>query len=240
MFVSQPVDAITGGFRGRGRGRGYGRGRAGGMPARTDAMPRPPRLQQQARPSFTAFLGNLNDGVHEMDLRDALSRFGELLELRIVQSRGFGFASFATEEQLERAIRGLNGQIVAGVVLRITHSRQSQPAGRTGPRPTPGLGFAMESGVPATPAAAQLGYIPDPPVPVEANGRHPGGAVLLADGAGGADGAAGTAAAPPGRAPLSRWRRASDADTDREAEAMSAPGTTTSAGGLISAARDSW
>lgn len=66
------------------------------------------------------FIGGLNFNTTEKMLYEELSKFGKVVSLRIVthtetgKSKGFGFATFSTEEETKKAIEGLNNQVFDG------------------------------------------------------------------------------------------------------------------------------
>lgn len=71
------------------------------------------------------FVGNLDFGVTDQQLRDLLSEAGEIVDVHIPtdrasgRPRGFAFVRFASEEQAARAIETMNGREVAGRALRL-------------------------------------------------------------------------------------------------------------------------
>jgi RNA recognition motif-containing protein len=66
------------------------------------------------------FIGGLNFKTSEKVLFDKLSEYGTVISLRIVthhetgESRGFGFATFSTEEGAAKAIEGMHNQSFDG------------------------------------------------------------------------------------------------------------------------------
>lgn len=66
------------------------------------------------------FIGGLNYATTENTLRDELSKYGELMSLRIVtdyetgRSKGFGFAIYKNKESAEKAIQSLNNTVFDG------------------------------------------------------------------------------------------------------------------------------
>lgn len=71
------------------------------------------------------FVGNLDFGVTDQQLRELLSEVGEVVDVHIPtdresgRPRGFAFVRFANEEQAAKAVETLNGQDVAGRALRL-------------------------------------------------------------------------------------------------------------------------
>jgi nucleolin len=75
---------------------------------------RPPR---QYAPSFRAYIGNLPWGADDSRLVELFSEHGEVVNATIVydresgRSRGFGFVTMGSKEELEDAISALDGQV---------------------------------------------------------------------------------------------------------------------------------
>jgi len=63
------------------------------------------------------FIGGLNYQTTEQSLLAELQKYGKVISIRIVtdresgKSKGFGFATFETDDQATKAIEGLNNQI---------------------------------------------------------------------------------------------------------------------------------
>lgn len=73
------------------------------------------------------FIGNIGSSMKESDIRDAFSKYGEILDLNIAKhksgrSRGCAFVKFATHEQAEDAIQNLNETMVADRKIRVMFS----------------------------------------------------------------------------------------------------------------------
>ena len=71
------------------------------------------------------FVGNLNFGItEEDDLKRLFASFGEITEAKIITdarsycSKGYGFITFARQEDAEAAIAGMNGKVILGRPLR--------------------------------------------------------------------------------------------------------------------------
>jgi nucleolin len=75
---------------------------------------RPPR---QFAPAFRAYVGNLPWQVDDSRLLQLFSEHGEVVNASVVydresgRSRGFGFVSMASKEELDDAISALDGQV---------------------------------------------------------------------------------------------------------------------------------
>jgi len=80
------------------------------------------------------YIGNLEFGVTEDDLRKAIEEKGiTVKEVKIItdkfsgKSKGFGFAEFETEEQAQQTIDALNDQELNGRKLRVSKAQKMRP-----------------------------------------------------------------------------------------------------------------
>ncbi|KAL6660967.1 hypothetical protein ACP70R_000351 [Stipagrostis hirtigluma subsp. patula] len=95
-------------------------------------MERPPR---QFAPAFRAYVGNLPWQVDDSRLLQLFSEHGEVLNATVVydresgRSRGFGFVSMASKEELDDAISALDGQELDGRPLRVNVAAERPPRG---------------------------------------------------------------------------------------------------------------
>jgi RNA recognition motif-containing protein len=76
------------------------------------------------------FVGNLPHSITDSELNDFVTQAGFQAASAIVvrdkfsgQSRGFGFVELAEEQDLERAVQGLNGQTLGGRPLTVNEAR---------------------------------------------------------------------------------------------------------------------
>lgn len=75
------------------------------------------------------YVGNLSYRLTEEQLRDAFGSFGNVVHASIVtdratgQSKGFGFVEFASADEGQAAVDGLNGKPLMGRALRIDEAR---------------------------------------------------------------------------------------------------------------------
>uniref|UniRef100_A0A0D3H348 RRM domain-containing protein n=1 Tax=Oryza barthii TaxID=65489 RepID=A0A0D3H348_9ORYZ len=89
---------------------------------RGSRVERPPR---QFAPAFRAYVGNLPWQVDDSRLLQLFSEHGEVVNASVVydresgRSRGFGFVSMASKEELDDAISALDGQELDGRPLRV-------------------------------------------------------------------------------------------------------------------------
>jgi RNA recognition motif-containing protein len=81
------------------------------------------------------FVGNLNFGTTESDLRSLFEQFGEVGTVDIPKdrdsgrARGFAFVEMINEEEANKAIAALNGQEVNGRALNVNEARPKTMGG---------------------------------------------------------------------------------------------------------------
>lgn len=94
------------------------------------------------------FVGNLDFGVTDQQLRELFSEVGEVVDVHMPtdrdsgRPRGFAFVRFASEDQAAHAVETMNGHEVSGRALRLdlAEDRPRAPGGGPGrdfggPRP---------------------------------------------------------------------------------------------------------
>ena len=75
------------------------------------------------------FVGNLDWGATDEELKDMFTEFGEIEEAIIIKdkfsgrSKGFGFVTFVNEEDADKAIEALNGKDFKGRDLVVNEAR---------------------------------------------------------------------------------------------------------------------
>ncbi|KAJ4772346.1 RNA-binding protein [Rhynchospora pubera] len=94
--------------------------RAAPRGTRVERQPREARESQQL---FTVYVGNLAWSVDEARLEQVFSEYGKVITARVMydresgRSRGFGFVSMETKEEIDDAIAALDGQDLDGRAL---------------------------------------------------------------------------------------------------------------------------
>ncbi|CAM8913171.1 unnamed protein product [Rhodiola kirilowii] len=79
------------------------------------------------------FVSRLSLFTTKVELTKMFSRFGEVKEAHLVMDtktrrpKGFGFVTFGTEDEAQKAIKGLNGRIVAGRLIFVEPANTVQP-----------------------------------------------------------------------------------------------------------------
>ncbi|KAF5730599.1 putative RNA binding protein [Tripterygium wilfordii] len=89
--------------------------------------------REMAEPSTNLFVSGLSKRTTTEGLREAFSKFGEVVQARVVTdrvngySKGFGFVRYATLEDAAEGIKGMDGKFLDGWVIFAEYAR---------PRPT--------------------------------------------------------------------------------------------------------
>ncbi len=84
------------------------------------------------------FVGNLSWDTSDQSLGDAFSRYGTVIDARVItdrftgKSRGFGFIEYESAACADDALEGMNGSEVDGRRIRVDRANKRQP-----PRPRP-------------------------------------------------------------------------------------------------------
>lgn len=84
-----------------------------------------PSLFQAIRSMSSAklFIGGVSYSTDDSGLREAFSRYGEVLDAKIImdretgRSRGFGFITFATSEEASSALQAMDNQVLSVFVM---------------------------------------------------------------------------------------------------------------------------
>lgn len=79
------------------------------------------------------YVGNMNYGMSEEDLKEVFTAYGEVVSTKIIidrdtgRSKGFGFVEMSTEDEARAAIAELDGKEISGRNLRVSEAqRKSQ------------------------------------------------------------------------------------------------------------------
>ncbi|KAL3536075.1 hypothetical protein ACH5RR_004536 [Cinchona calisaya] len=79
--------------------------------------------------AYKLFIGGLSFYTTENGLSEAFSQFGQVVEAKIPmdrvseRSKGFGFITYASEDEAENAIKGLNGKPLNGRVIFVDYAK---------------------------------------------------------------------------------------------------------------------
>ncbi|KAJ8441985.1 hypothetical protein Cgig2_020130 [Carnegiea gigantea] len=86
---------------------------------------------------YRCFVGGLAWATDDHALENAFSQYGQVTEAKIIndretgRSRGFGFVTFTSEQELKDAIEGMNGQTLDGRQITVNEA-QSRGSGGGG------------------------------------------------------------------------------------------------------------
>lgn len=75
------------------------------------------------------YVGNLPFKVDDHELKKIFSKFGEVTEAKVItdkytrRSKGFGFVTFANDEDAQSAVAEMNGKEVEGRALKVNEAR---------------------------------------------------------------------------------------------------------------------
>ncbi len=84
------------------------------------------------------FVGGLSFNTTDMALRDGFSRFGEIVEAKVIldrdtgRSRGFGFVTFTSSEAAQAAIAEMNGTDFDGRNIKVNLAEDKRASGGGG------------------------------------------------------------------------------------------------------------
>jgi RNA recognition motif-containing protein len=84
------------------------------------------------------YVGNLERGVNESDLREAFQPYGEVTSASVIkdkfsgESRGFGFVEMPNSTEAQKAISMLNGKSLKGRTATVNEAKPRTDRPRTG------------------------------------------------------------------------------------------------------------
>ncbi len=79
------------------------------------------------------YVSNLGFHTTDDELRKLFEQFGSVSSAKVItdretgRSRGFGFVEMASEEESQKAIKGLNGKEVEGRSISVSEAREKAP-----------------------------------------------------------------------------------------------------------------
>ncbi|XP_076889961.1 glycine-rich RNA-binding protein GRP1A-like [Bidens hawaiensis] len=101
---------------------------------------------------YRCFVGGLAWATTDQSLEEAFSKFGEILESKIIndretgRSRGFGFVTFKDEQSMKDAIEAMNGQPLDGRNITVNEAQSRGSGGGGGRRDGGGGGYGRRDG----------------------------------------------------------------------------------------------
>jgi len=82
------------------------------------------------------FIGNLNFGLSEDELKEVFEEYGEVTSAKIItdkytgRSKGFGFVEMSNDEQAKQAIEALDGADFKGRNINVNQAREKSDDNR--------------------------------------------------------------------------------------------------------------
>ncbi|XP_071724800.1 organelle RRM domain-containing protein 2, mitochondrial [Rutidosis leptorrhynchoides] len=93
----------------------------------------PVQQREQAEPSTNLFVSGLSKRTTTEGLKEAFSKFGEVVHAKVVTdrvngySKGFGFVKYATLEEAGKGIEGMDGKFLDGWVIFAEYAKPRAP-----------------------------------------------------------------------------------------------------------------
>ncbi|GAB2264238.1 hypothetical protein Droror1_Dr00026372 [Drosera rotundifolia] len=75
------------------------------------------------------FIGGLSFTTTDKTLAEAFSQYGQVVEAKVVcdkvseKSKGFGFVTYASQDEANKALEDMNGKMLHGRVVFVDHAR---------------------------------------------------------------------------------------------------------------------
>lgn len=69
------------------------------------------------------YCGNLNYAVTEDELKELFSEYGEVVSVKIIEGKGFGFIEFSSVQEAEEAKEKLNDTEFRGRTMKVNEAR---------------------------------------------------------------------------------------------------------------------
>ncbi|CAN8279139.1 unnamed protein product [Cochlearia groenlandica] len=102
-------------------------------PKREESFSRGPRSGSGSGSSDRVYVGNLSWGVDDMALESLFSEKGKVVEARVIydrdtgRSKGFGFVTLGSPQEVQNAISSLNGADLDGRQIRVSEAEAKPP-----------------------------------------------------------------------------------------------------------------
>jgi RNA recognition motif-containing protein len=75
------------------------------------------------------YVGNLSYSVTSQQLEELFSNYGEVLQVNIIEGKGFGFVEMSDSKESEKAKEALNGTDFTGRTLKVDEARPRSSEG---------------------------------------------------------------------------------------------------------------
>lgn len=80
------------------------------------------------------YVGNISYSSTDEQLRELFSGYGEVMQVNIIEGKGFGFIEMSNTSEAEKAKEALNGSDFQGRSLRVDEARPPKKRERGGYR----------------------------------------------------------------------------------------------------------
>jgi cold-inducible RNA-binding protein len=97
-----------------------------------------PDWQRESNMSKKLFVGSLSWDTDDQGLRAAFEAFGPVEDAKVIndrdtgRSRGFGFVTFASDSDADKAIEEMNGAVLDGRTLNVNEAKERERRGGGG------------------------------------------------------------------------------------------------------------
>jgi RNA recognition motif-containing protein len=75
------------------------------------------------------YVGNLSYSVTKEKLEELFSNYGEVVQVKLFEGKGFGFVEMSNSTEAEKAKEALNGSDFEGRSLKVNEARPPKPKG---------------------------------------------------------------------------------------------------------------
>jgi len=75
------------------------------------------------------YVGNLKYSINNEQLQDLFTSYGRVVNVNIIEGKGFGFVEMSSNEEANKAKESLDGQDFQGRVLRVDEARPPRQDG---------------------------------------------------------------------------------------------------------------
>ena len=73
------------------------------------------------------YVGNLSYSVTNKQLEELFTNYGEVLDTKIIDGKGFGFVEMSSSDEAEKAKEGLNETEFEGRTIKVDEARPPKP-----------------------------------------------------------------------------------------------------------------
>jgi RNA recognition motif-containing protein len=73
------------------------------------------------------YVGNLSYSVNKEQVEELFSNYGEVMQVNIIEGKGFGFVEMSNRSEALKAKEALNGSEFGGRNLRVNEALSSRP-----------------------------------------------------------------------------------------------------------------